>query len=541
MSINFKNISPNNKENIFLLFLNLSFYGIFIFNNGHFWDDWTFSDQSFETLKLFFIKSSATGGHPFATYVHYFITRISSNSIFSIGTLFHFCTFLCHLFSTFVLKNILYKSKFDNVTSFVITIIFIISPYNFAKIYNVILPYTIGNLFLLLSILFYIKLITEKSNAFIFIIWVVTLFFSFQLLNSSFFFLPIVYFLLLFNFDKISFKNIFKIIFITILFWEYKILFNAPIAEWQNYNKITIDGILNIPLNLFRTILHSILYLPKYIYQTLSISPFIIFLILIFTILFSLYYRHKNLVRNSFQFSLKKLNFKSNIFIGVILFIAGSIPYNIVKHVPQFNFPISRDQILINYGIIFMIAEMYFYVINLIKNELMKIRMSIILFSLFSSFLFTTNILNAIDTLKVNHIQRALQFNFNKILSYNHEENLVFHDDFKSKFWNESVRFYVFSGIVYKFDKSQKILILPESEYINFNKYSFSKLKNQENKILYVNLNKKFTRIIHASFKKNKFEYFDILKLTFYQYFNRKRYLTEVNNLLYIKTFYIKY
>lgn len=540
MSTNFKNISYKNNENVFLFFLNIFFYCIIILNNGHFWDDWTFSDQSFETLKLFFIKSSATGGHPFATYIHYTITRISRNSIFSIGTLFHFCTFLCQLLSTFVLKNILHKSKFDNVTTFVITIIFIISPYNFAKIYNVILPYSIGNLFLLLSILFYIKLITEDTKAIIFFLWVFSLFLSFQLLNSSFFFLPIVYFLLLFRFDKITLKNIFKISFITILFWWYKILFNTPIAEWQNYNKITIDGILNTPLNLLRTILHSFLYTPKYIYQTLSTSPLIIFLILTITILFTFFFRNKNLVRNTFQFSLIKLNFKSNFFIGVILFIAGSIPYNIVRHVPQFNFPISRDQILINYGIIFMIAEMYFFIISLFKNKLMKIKMSIILFSLFTSLLFTTNISNAIDALKVNHIQRALKANFNKILLLNNEENMIFYDNFKSNFWNESVRFYVFSGIVYEFDKSQKILILTKSEYIKFDKDSFAKLKNQENKILNVNLNKKFTRLIHASFKKNTFDYFDILKLTFYQYFNKNKYLMEINNLLYIKTSYIK-
>ena len=521
---------------IYFLFIFFSTNILLFLNDSVFWDDWVISDQNYELLKIFYTKTTATGGHPFATLIHSNINLLSKYLNIQQSYLYRFILLITTLCNCMLIINILNNLQKNIFLTFIFICLYITIPFNFAKIYIVITPYLIGNTFNLLSTLFFVYYI-KNNNYLIKVFFLISLFLSYQYLNSTILYLPILFYIILIIKNKKEIYYYLEIALITLLFCFFKLKFYTPIGDWVNYNKISFRSILLLPLALIKTFYYSLINLPYYCFSIIGSGSFSTPLFLI--ILLILYFLGKRIINNLEyeNIKIKFLNFSIPVFLllGFILCIAGSIAYNLVNHIPNFDYPSSRNQILFIYGSIFLIIQ---FVITIFKKLNTTISLNFLFSCIFSIFI-TTSIISSIDAWRTNFIQESISKEMSRNIIYRNSNNFIFYNNFNSKFWNESTRFYTFSGLNYLVNKQQNSLIITDFENNDHINYFTKEYLQDDYKLRNVSINGKFNYKIFATFQQRNFSDFKVFKLIFFKYFKKNAYNSEINNLLIFQYFKI--
>jgi hypothetical protein len=516
----------------YFLFIFLSTNTLLFINDSVFWDDWVIKDQSYEILKTFYTNNTATGGHPYATLIHTNINLLSKYFNIQQSYLYRSIMLITTICNCLIILTILNNLHKNSLFAFIFVCLYITIPFNFAKIYVVITPYLIGNTFQLLSTLLFIHYI-KNNHYLIKAIFLLTLFLSFQLLNSTILYLPVLFFIILIINKKKDIYLYLEVALLTLLFCFFKLKYYTPIGDWVNYNKISFKSILLSPLTLLKTFYFSFINLPFYCFSILGSAnlSFPIFL-LIFLVL---YYFGKNIFNNFYPENIKIKIFKFNIsvflILGIVLFFAGSVAYNLVNHVPNFDYPSSRNQILLIYGSIF-------FIIHFLSLFVKKINHTIsynILFAFIFSIFITTTIISSIDSLRANLIQESISKEMTRNIIYKTNNNFIFYNNFNSKFWDESTRFYTFSGLNNLKNKNQNILIITDFEKNENINYFTNEYLKEDYKLKNVTINGQYNYKIYATFQKKNLSDLKVIEMIYFKFFKKNFYISELDNLLFFQ------
>ena len=150
----------------------------------------------------------------------------------------------------------------------------------------------------------------------------------------------------------------------------------------------------------------------------------------------------------------------------------------------------------------------------------------------------TTTIVSSIDGIRVNFIQESISKEMKKNIIYKNNNNFIFYNNFNSKFWDESVRFYTFSGLNYLKNKNQNSLIISDFERNENINYFTNEYLREDYKLKNVSIDGQFNYKIYATFQKKNFSDFKVIEMIYFKYFKKNSYNTEIDNLLFFQ--YIK-
>ena len=448
---------------IFFLYILSNFF--MFFSNGWFWDDWTlFTSEG--------IKEIFNGiGAPFLIPIHTFIMNLTSYP----ALLYHILTGILEIFGIWIFYKSLLLLGVSRSNTFLLSLIFALLPYNQAKITMSCFMYSIGFLFFLLAILFFIKF-SHKNNIFIRLISLIFFICSYLFLPST---LVLAYaFLLLvaiINIDhEIQFQQSFIIkvlkkllywadfVLLPIFFWVFRLFFLMPTGIYaaEGYRGFTVSSILLAPINTVVAFIQNFIGIGTIANSISRSSIFPVLYIVIFVVVFIVLRKHK-----IEYFSKDKKYF----YIGLFLFVAGVFAYVTVGLHPLFESYNSRHQILLKFGSAFLL----FSLVSLSTSiKLKKILVTTIL-SLFIVY----NISTHLQFQKSWFKQTALEKAFSKEVLLIEGTNFIIQDN--TKIYNEfngsePYRFYNYTGILMKTYGTQNRFAINSKELDSFLKQNYN-------------------------------------------------------------------
>ncbi len=540
---------------IIFVFYALS-YSLMIINPGVYWDDWNIFNQPYNSISLSFIASGATGGHPVATNIHYFLQNITNTP----GLVYHSVTFVLFFIAIIVFYKLLQSIKMGMSNRFIITILFAVLPFNIARICMWIFPYSIGFVFMLSGLLLFANILNENKilNR---IFSLTCLFIAYYLLNSVLVFAPICILLLLivkyYN-NSISFKSNSKFIMnrllkypdfiiLPMIYWIIKIIYFQPIAFWAGYNHVGFWGIITSPIALLKTIYTSFLKLPIFslsnILNVNMLIPFVVITAFSFILIRKTIFRtsHETLFKIDFitlKFSfINPIRIPILIIIGIILFLAGTFSYNVVGHIPRFSPVGSRDQILLGFGTAFILFDLLRWFINIIIIHKYQLHVFIFSLSILTSLFIVTNINQNIDALRAYLFHESVKIDFKSSEEMKTGKNFVFKDNFNSIFWRKSLRYYSLSGMAKEVFDEQTRLIIPQQnvkQVLNYFQYysreeylHYLKAVNMRD----IKFDGTFDYNIYAKIGKYNLSSYNILKLIYLKYCDEELFINNIDNI----------
>jgi hypothetical protein len=513
---------------VMFFFLYLLSYGLILINAGVYWDDWCIYNMSDEGISEAFIGN---GGF-YLIPIHSFLQNISNSP----PILYHVLTFILYFTNTVFLYHTLPYLKVKNDNRFILTALFTVIPINFARIYMICFPYTLG-IFFCFAAIYCFTVAFYKKQLLLRIISLLCCIPSFIFLPSTFVFIPayIAFLIALNNINsKISItKNIKEIvlkslkyidfIIITITTWTWLLIFAKPTELYaaNNYNTISLKHIALSPLNLLRTFIESFCGLINYTnYRWI----FVIVLILLFFILC------KKSIFNSiptsiFNFLYKDKTVKIPMFasLGLYFLIAGALAYVFVGKIPIFIGPNSRLQILLGIGISLILLDCLLH---------LKYRkyVFIVLLSLFVSF----NITQCVIFQRAYYKQLAIVMEMKKQEKIIDNKNFILIDNTQS--YDESqlgIAFYALHGIVKKTFADETRFIVSRKQYnhillygnVNTFKKSMYNMKN-------ISFNNHFDYYIIIDHGYLNMEMKNVFRLMIEEYFYKQKFNLHINKLL---------
>ncbi len=532
-------------------------YSLMIINPGIYFEDWEIINKSYNSLRFFFITTAATGGHPVATNIHYFLQNITNTP----GVIYHSIIFVLFIIAITVFYKLLQFIKIGLTSRFIITILFAVLPYNIARIYIMHFPYAIGFVFMLSGLLLFAYILDENKilNR---IFSLICLFIAYYLLNSVLVFAPICILLLLivkyYN-NSISFKYNSKFIMnrllkypdfiiLPIIYWIIKMIYLQPINHFEGYNHVGFSGLLLLPIRLLITIKESFLELPIFsLSNILSVDMFILFIVITafsFILIRNTIHRisHETLFKIDFitpRYSfINPIRIPILLIIGIVLFLAGAFPYNVVGHVPRFS-PVyhSRHQILLGIGMAFILFDLFRWVINIVIAHKYQAQVFIFSLSIITSLFIVTNISQNIDALRAYLFHESVKIDFKSSEEMKTGKNFVFKDNFNSIFWSESLRFFSLSGMAKEvFDEQTRLIILESdvkrlqnsSQYYLSEDYLFY-LKTCN--IRDIEFDGTFDYNIYAKQSTYNLSPYNILKLIYFKYCDEEIFFNNIDEI----------
>ena len=347
--------------------------------NGIYWDDWVLFGHTYETINNIFYPHSGNAGI-IDTSIHTMLLDIG-NGVYSYRILTYIFYFIIPLFLFSILKNIKHLSQQD---VFFITIIFMLSPLNSAKV--ALIDFLYGFDLLVFFLGFYLLSKNLYNNNYILRITILILFFFSFLTNSLlvFYAIPLMYIFYIKYSDKdYNFLNKIKLfiiqnidfILLPVLFFIIKSIYFKPNSSYEGYNSINFIGLLKAPIGILESVYTSFI---DPINQSFSLFPYFWF----FIVFYILITKETKKVKDDNQ---KSKNYYKILFIGFIFFILAVFPYVIVGKLPRiFDFE-SRHQLLIPLGFAF---SLYFIIkIIVFKLKLSEYLKKIILYVFIIAFI----------------------------------------------------------------------------------------------------------------------------------------------------------
>ena len=352
LQINMNKKSFLKTDTFLLLILYTITYGLILFNNGLYHDDWVIFNQNHITRIRYFKDLGF-----FLYWPGYLYNLLFS---FKAGIFFEkLLIFLAFLFSSYFLYNILKNIKqIDTRSRLVITLFFSLFPVNFTRIFICNLNYTLS--YFLFFFGFWFVSLYLNNNKFIYrIVGLILLFISFSA-NSLLFFYIIILFYIIYIENAYTLQifmnkivSYIDFLIIPVIFFVIKNIFFAPLGLYAagNYNKITLKSILSSFSQIFPAFKMSFIDVFNLSFSFINWNDAVLLLIL-GTILF-FWFKRKFIVNNE-----EKESSKNDIYffiLGIFIFFAAIFPYLIVMKMPSIYDAESRHQLLVPLGAAFML------------------------------------------------------------------------------------------------------------------------------------------------------------------------------------------
>jgi hypothetical protein len=318
-------INGMKNSNRYVLLLGLFYFiahgGILLIPNAIYWDDWVL----YRTDPSVILDTFKQAGSMFniAGYLHIALLEVGPWS-------YKYLTFILMFASGLLLNTVIKRhSTINEKTRFLIVLLFLILPFNLARVALIDFGYT------LCYFLFFLAWVLMDR----FRILALALFFLSFNTNSLLVFYAVPFFDLLYRGGYLSsWKSTINFgmrhidyILLPFVYFYIKVHYFLPSGFYSGYNesyniKNLIDGPLNQFLDLSR--------------QQISVGLAGLFSVVAFYIL-----------RRNVLVTLEKERFSITLFVvGVLVFILGAFPYWIVGHVPSFTEWTSRHQLLLPLG-----------------------------------------------------------------------------------------------------------------------------------------------------------------------------------------------
>lgn len=348
-------------DSFYVIFLaGISYFSIFLIKTP-LWDDYTITGSDFSELRLLFMD---VGCYNIGlAHFHYFLNVLNDNDVFYT----RLCSFISLLCLSFLFLIILNKLKQNDTRKIILISLFILLPFFGASFTQIVLPYIICFNFFLVAIIYLISYIQLNHVKHLF------LFFAFVTLSyitNSFIFFIIPVFLLvwiLMN-EKIVINKQFvflgSLILVSIvLFMLFKHFFMKinPDSNYENYNKITLQGLL------FSGPQKAILQMPQIFlnlfYLTLDVLMQQVNLLFALVLAIPFYFTFKRMEWKTISFK----HFMLAIVASIILIFSALYPYAVVGKVNNNMYEYtSRFDMLLVVGVSIMITSMILF---LFKNQ----------------------------------------------------------------------------------------------------------------------------------------------------------------------------
>lgn len=223
------------KELILLSVIYFFSQGMLIFASGRWWDDWCSYNQPTWVIKDMAFRM----GRPSAFLITRFAKIMPENG-YCIITFFMF--YFCMLFLYRILRNWL---RFSFSACFWICALYAVIPANDARIMLSVFPYTVGVFFFMAGMSYLSGLLYENQLNWKRRILNLTLFlFAFEL-NSNLCFYAIVLLMILMKEKNIRrFIGYIDYILLPLVYFIVKLKLFPPYSAYENYNSITLCGII---------------------------------------------------------------------------------------------------------------------------------------------------------------------------------------------------------------------------------------------------------------------------------------------------------
>lgn len=419
------------------------------------WDDWTLKELTFEQMAgQFKMNGGYYVGIPF---IHHFINSLP------------YGTFFLRIFIIALLTciPILYFKLFSklNLPQGVVYLLTLITAYIplFANAFPQIdLPYLICYVVYLCAVIGLIQYLGDKNAKWSVYALMLPLAFSYVTNSFLFHIIPTTLLILIYHNTQGTKPHAYKIIHVVsvvvlsvIAFFTYKNLFMQTSGSYENYNKITLNGLL---IEGPKVTVLTILYIVKgYIDILLPILKNITHLIILGTLSTVLYKLLKRIDLDNLKLTRKYIYGLAGV--GVFLFAIGIYPYGVVsKTALSYLDWAQRHLMLVPVGIAFVLVA---FILLLPNTNIKIIGLSILL----SSFL----LIRVYSLVQFYHAAR-LQQNFIQVykqLPVSNDESYLFIMDNQPQahlIW----RFYEFGGLLRQHHlKNNKLFLYASGKYIS--------------------------------------------------------------------------
>jgi len=442
---------------VFFFILYAFSYGLILLNRGIFWDDWV----AFNTPVSILIAMDRQLGMFWTGFLSVFLISLPFGILLQRGLTFALY-FISGIFLYNILKNI---KEIKAGARFFIVLFFLLFPLNSARILFTTTNYAV-NYFTFYLAFWLLSKYLNKQNLLWRFLALVTFFFSFS--TNSF----LVFYLLALAYIVYCQKNILRyldFILLPLFFWLIKILFFTPFGVYEGYNKIKIQNLLGLPINLFITFYTSFLAVLN---KSLQLSfPQLIVLLIISSIFFITLKFKKDDENN-------KINFLLFVF-GWIAFILAAIPYLTVGAIPSLNEWSSRHQLLLPLGASFIL----YYGLKILLNKLrITVRLQNFIFFTIIIIFVNANITNYLAFQKDWYKQYSLSENIKTSEILKNNTSFLFIDNLRELNANgRTYRYYEYTGLMeYAFGDQKRFgadinRISVEADFISGEKFKESK------------------------------------------------------------------
>lgn len=431
------------KDLIYLCVLYTLSFGLLLFNQGIFWDDWILYGVDQKAI----LNTFREAGGPWAGYYHNFLLSFE-HSIFLYRAISFFAYLASGIFVYKILSNV--KEITPEARLFIVAI-FLIFPVNSARIALIDSPYAVcyfsffagfwilsngvnkSSIWLkILSLPFFLVSFLTQSFLVYFFVTVATYIFYVELKSkkSSFYY----------SVKKYILKNWYLLLAPFIFFIVKNILWR-PYGQYAGYNSVGLGGIIRSFGLLPEVILKSFC-------EPIGIDFDLFFIVSILIICFSFLIVYKKSNYALMVLSLWQTQSFRMLLLGFILFFGGVFAYLAAGLMPGLNEWNSRHQLLVSLGAAFMIYYFIDIVVRYGVRYLPAIRA--ILIACIMSLFTVKNIHYYIDFQRDYYAQISLMNSFKNNVLFRENNTFIF--DNKLKVWanDRTFRFYEFSGMFKK-------------------------------------------------------------------------------------------
>ncbi len=365
-----------------LIFLYGISFAFNLLNPGIFWDDWFIVNQPQTVLH----QVGYEMGSPVHSLLYSFFPSIPY------GTLWvRFTVFVCFLLSAFLIERVLRPiSWIDTQTRWFIVILSAIFPVNSARFLMCVVQYSIC--FLLFWSAFWLTgQVLKRPTVLLRFLSLGLFFISFFTGSFLFFYIFVLAYIVYFSKKPGSIQSWIQFglrwidyIALPILFAILKFTFWKSSGEFSNYNQITLSNIIATPARLLNSFYEAGTYILNHSFNSVGV----LYAVLLAWVLVLCIHWIKSIPDSRVHFQ----SIKKGLWLGVLLFIFGILPYLLANKPAYFWGWATRNQLLLGVGNAFL----WVFLLQAFSQWFrLSFRMYVFLFSLICIFCVGENVRTA--------------------------------------------------------------------------------------------------------------------------------------------------
>lgn len=508
-----------NQDTLLVIIIYSLSYGMMLFNQGIFWDDWCFYGQDKVFINSFMIRLfGPMYGSLLGTSIYYL------QSLPHVMLITRTIVFLSFLFSALLVNSILKNIKeLDSLSRFFIVVFFAVFPVNTVKIGLVNLHYGIQYLMFFIGFWLITNYVLNKSKIIARIVAIFAFYMSFFVGSFLVFYsLLIIYIVYWEKKNLASIKSIIQyilkyldLLLLPVVFWIIKVSYFTPFGLFKNYNRVTLDGIVYGFKWSFLGFYTSLIEVVLLSFEHLS------FISIILAVLLS-----GILLKKKFGDRDSAEHIKYLFVFGIFAFFIAVFPYFVVYRLPRINNLESRHQMLVPLGASFII---YFGFKFLFDKLNIKKPIQIFLISVAVCLMVETNFKNCLEYQADWYKQLSLIENVKDNEIVKKHQIFLFQDNtLELNAKQRTYRFFEYTGMMkYVFGDETRF----GENYNNFNGFEsyreyFALMSNS------LQYNKKQPEyLVVIDYGDYKLDYLKVLRFMFRECFTKKEFKEHINKI----------